>query len=277
MKSTMKSTMLKCLLGLVVITVAALHREVVCANESAVRVLIITGDHGHAWRETTPVLKEILTKSGHKVDVTETPRLDLKPEKLAQYNVLLLNYRDTPRGAAENPNSVWSDENKRAFIEAIQNGVGLVVYHHASSAFRGSSEFDREFEKLSAGGWRNQGYHGQMHEFVVSVRAEHPITRGWKHFLHGRDELYQNSLITPGSEVLVTAYSDPQKDPKNTGRDEPMVWVNHYGKGRVVQNALGHDVKAMEGSGFRFLLARCVEWAATGEVTTAVPEDLRQP
>lgn len=258
--------MLTCLLSLGVL-----------GQDAKVRVLIITGDHGHAWRETTPVLKEILTKAGHMVDVTETPRLDLTPEKLSKYNVLLLNYRDTPRGAVDNPNSVWSDENKQAFIEAIRGGTGLVVYHHASSAFRGNSEFDREFEKLSAGGWRNQGYHGQMHEFVVSVRAEHPITAGWKSFLHGRDELYQNSLITPGSEVLVTAYSDPQKDPKNTGLNEPMVWVNRYGKGRVVQNALGHDVKAMEGAGFRFLLARCVEWAATGEVTTAVPQNLRQP
>ncbi len=247
------------------------------AEESPVRVLIITGDHGHAWRETTPVLVEILTKAGHRVEVTENPRLDLIPEKLARYNVLLLNYRDTPAGARQNPNSVWSDENKRAFVEAIRNGAGLVVYHHASSAFRGNSAFDKEFEKLSAGGWRNQGYHGAMHEFVVSVRAEHPITAGWKQFLHGRDELYQNSLITPGSQVLVTAYSDPAKDPKNTGLHEPMVWINEYGKGRVVQNALGHDVQAMSGSGFRFLLARCVEWAATGKVMTPVPDDLRQP
>ncbi|MCS7160432.1 MAG: hypothetical protein RMJ19_08165, partial [Gemmatales bacterium] len=31
----------------------------------ALRVLIITGDHGHAWRETTPFLKDLLTKAGH--------------------------------------------------------------------------------------------------------------------------------------------------------------------------------------------------------------------
>ena len=42
-----------------------------------VNVLIITGDHGHNWKETTPFLKELLTKAGHKVDVTEQPKLDL--------------------------------------------------------------------------------------------------------------------------------------------------------------------------------------------------------
>lgn len=240
----------------------------------SVKVLIITGDHGHDWKATTPELKKLLTNTGHEVTVTETPRLDLAADKLAKYDVLLFNYRDTPKGALANPNSVWTDDNKKAFIDAVKGGTGLVVYHHASSAFHSDSEFDKEFEKLSAGGWRNQGFHGDMHEFTVTARKEHPITRGIKSFHHGRDELYQNSLITPGSEILTTAYSDPDKDPKNTGKDEPMVWINHYGKGRVVQNALGHDVTAMQSAGFKTLLVRCVEWAATGKTFCPAPDEL---
>jgi uncharacterized protein len=239
-----------------------------------VSVLIITGDHGHNWKETTPFLKELLTKAGHKVDVTEQPKLDLISANLAKYDVLLLNYRNTPRGAMANADSVWNDDNKRAFTEAVQMGKGLVVYHHASSAFTGDSDFDREFEKITAGGWRKQGFHGKMHEFTVKVQKEHPITRGIKSFPHGRDELYQNSLIPEGSQVLVTAYSDPSKDPKNTGKDEPMVWVSSYGKGRVCQNALGHDVEAMKSTGFHTLLIRCVEWAATGETTYPAASEL---
>jgi type 1 glutamine amidotransferase len=113
-----------------------------------------------------------------------------------------------------------------------------------------------------------------MHEFVVTVRKDHPITRGVASFNHGRDELYQNSLLTPGSTTLVTAYSDLKKDPKNTGKDEPVVWTNQYGKGRVVQNSLGHDVEAMRGAGFRTLMIRCVEWAATGDTTYEAPREL---
>lgn len=245
------------------------------AEARKVKVLIITGDHGHNWKETTPFLKKLLTKAGHQVDVTETPAKDLTDSNLAKYDVLLLNYRNTPRGARENPASVWSDENKKAFKDAIEGGKGLVVYHHASSAFVGTTAFDREFEKLIAGGWRKQGHHGKMHAFTVTVRKEHPITRGIKEFKHGRDELYQNSLITPGSEVLVTAFSDKEKDPKNTGKLEPMVWVNTYGKGRVCENVLGHDVEAMKSAGFQTLMIRCVEWAATGDTSYPVPADLK--
>jgi type 1 glutamine amidotransferase len=252
----------------VALFVLALPAAIRAEDKTAVKVLIITGDHGHKWKETTPFLKELLTKAGMKVDVTETPAKDLTSENLAKYDVLFLNYRNTPAGAKANPDSVWSDANKQAFADAVKGGKGLVVYHHASSAFTGNGDFDKEFEKIIAGGWRKQGFHGAMHEFMITVRKDHPITKGVKEFKHGRDELYQNSLITPGSEVLLTAYSDKAKDPKNTGKDEPMIWVSMYGKGRVVEDAMGHDVEAMQSSaGFKTLLIRCVEWAGTGKAT----------
>ncbi|HKB03077.1 MAG TPA: ThuA domain-containing protein [Gemmataceae bacterium] len=245
------------------------------AADQPIKVLIITGDHGHAWKETTPFLKDLLTKSGMSVDVTETPSKDLTADNLAKYDVLLLNYKDTKKGG---PETVWSDANKKAFAEAVKGGKGLVVYHHASSAFIGNDEFSKEFEQVIAGGWRRQGNHGKRHEFSVTVRkADHPITRGLPtEFHHSNDELYQNSVMLPGSEVLATAYSDKKIDAKNTDKHEAVVWVATYGKGRVVENVLGHDVPAMKDSpGFQVLLVRGVEWAATGNAKAAVPSDLK--
>jgi type 1 glutamine amidotransferase len=244
-------------------------------DKKAVKVLIITGDHGHDWRKTTPFLKELLEKAGHHVDVTESPGKDLTTPNLARYDVLVLNYRNTPKGAKDNPASVWSDDNKKAFADAVKGGTGLVVYHHASSAFTGNSPLEKEFEQVIAGGWRKQGYHGKMHEFVVTVRKDHPITKGLGEFKHGRDELYQNSLITPGSEILATAYSVKEVDPKNTGKHEPVVWVSTFGKGRVCENVLGHDVEAMQSDGFKTLFVRGVEWAATGHAFAETPTSLK--
>jgi type 1 glutamine amidotransferase len=112
---------------------------------------------------------------------------------------------------------------------------------------------------------------------VTIRKGDHPITQGLPpEFAHSNDELYQNSVMLPQSEVLATAYSDKQLDPKNSGKHEPIVWVATVGKGRVVENVLGHDVAAMQSPGFQTLLVRCVEWAATGEAHAPVPAELKK-
>jgi type 1 glutamine amidotransferase len=249
---------------------AAVHAE-----DKQIKVLVITGDHGHEWQKTTPFIQEFLTKAGQKVDVTEMPGKDLTDDNLAKYDVLLLNYKDTPKGKAE---SRWSDANKKAFTDAIKGGKGLVVYHHASSAFVGKGDFDQEFEKVIAGGWRKQGNHGKRHEFSVTIRKQdHPITKGMPaEFAHSNDELYQNSVMLPDSTVLATAYADKKIDGKNSDKHEPVVWVASYGKGRVCENVLGHDVDAMKSIGFQTLFIRGVEWAATGDVHYQVPKELKK-
>jgi type 1 glutamine amidotransferase len=253
----------------------ALSFPALAADSEPIKVLIITGDHGHDWKKTTPFIQDFLTKAGMKVDVTQTPAKDLTPANLAKYDVLLLNYKDTRNGG---PDTRWSEDNKKAFTESVRGGKGLLVYHHASSAFVGGSDFDKEFERIIAGGWRKQGNHGKRHVFRVTARkADHPIMQGMPaEFMHSNDELYQNSVMLPGSVVLATAYADKDIDPKNSGKHEPVVWVAEYGKGRVCENVLGHDVEAMKGQGFQTLLIRGVEWCATGEVHSRVPEGLNK-
>jgi type 1 glutamine amidotransferase len=233
-------------------------------SAAPVKLLIITGDHGHAWKDTTKTLSEFLGTGGRiNVDVTTTPSKDLTDENLSKYDVLLLNYKDTPRGA---PETRWSEANKQAFLKAVREGKGLVVFHHASSAFT-KPNWD-EFEKAIAGGWRSQGFHGPPHVFTVKkTDAKHPISEGLPapEFVHAIDELYQNSVMVPGSIVLATAYSDASK-PRGTGKDEPVIWVNSFGKGRVYENVLGHNTEAMADPKFQDWMRRGVIWAATGKV-----------
>ena len=242
----------------------------------APKVLIITGDHGHDWKATTPYLKDLLEKAGLNVTVTETPAKDLTAGNLGKFDVLLLNYKDTKNAT---PDTIWTDENKKAFDEAVKGGKGLVVYHHASSAFiKKDDPWSKQFETITAGGWRTQGFHGKRHEYDVTITAaEHPMTKALEKtsYPHSNDELYQNSVVPEGAQVLATAWSEPSKDPKNTGKFEPMVWVTTYGKGRVCNNALGHDVAAMEKSPvFQALIVRGVEWAATGDAKVEPPKAL---
>jgi type 1 glutamine amidotransferase len=241
------------------------------------QALIITGQHRHDWRATTPVLRKLLEDSGRfEVHVTEEFR-GAGPETLAPYDVVVLNYDDKKK-----PELRWGERADAALLHYVRSGKGIVVYHFALAAFEGWDEF----EKLCAGNWRpNFGHHSARHDYVVDIKdSDHPITRGMKaSFPEANDELYANLKWQPeGSyHVLATAWDDHSlyKGKSNqpipgAGIHQPMLWTVQYGAGRVFVTALGHDPAAMTGAGFISTLVRGTEWAATGKVTIPLPPEL---
>jgi len=243
------------------------------ADEPAkVKVLIITGSHSHDWKGTLPVMEDLLKKTGRfDVTVTLDPKKDLTPDNLAKHDVYILHYAETK----EMPGR-WPKEAEEALLSAVRGGKGLVVVHYASSAFDKGDANWPEYEKLIGGGWRkSKGYgaHSPPYQFRVEIKdREHPITKGLPaSFLHSKDELYHKLLMVEGNHVLAEAMDHHEK---GTKKKEPLVWVFQYGKGRVYHNALGHAADQMKGPGFQTVLARGIEWAATGKVTLPVPEKL---
>lgn len=258
-----------------------------------IRVMILDGESGgpyHRWQVTTPVLKAMLAETGlFNVDVVTAPTntgtlTDFKPP-FAAYAVVVLNY--------DAPDDRWPAPLKRSFEDYVSGGGGVAVVHAADNAFPAWKAFN---EMIGVGGWRNRneasgphwfikdgvlssdnaagpaGSHGTRLPFRMTARdPNHPITRGLPPvWMHQGDELYA-SLRGPGRNVtvLATAHSDPAN--KGTDRDEPMLLVVQYGRGRIFHTTLGHDVNAISSVDFVTTLQRGVEWAATGGVTQKVP------
>ncbi|HZT30765.1 MAG TPA: ThuA domain-containing protein [Bryobacteraceae bacterium] len=242
-----------------------------------IQALIITGQNGHDWRGTTPVLRKILEDTGRfEVRVTEEFR-GAGPETLAPYDVVILNYFEKNR-----PELRWGGRADQALLDFVRGGKGVVVYHFSTAAFNGWEEYD----KLCGGNWRpNHGHHSARHDFTVKiVDGEHPITRGMKDsFPQANDELYANLQWQPPDRyhVLATAWDDhslyqgkARQPIPGPGLDQPMLWTVPYGRGRVFATALGHDAAALGSAGFVATFARGSEWAATGTVTIPLPVEL---
>ncbi len=242
-----------------------------------IQALIITGQNGHDWRATTPVMRKILEDTGRfEVRVTEEFR-GAGPETLAPYELVILNYYERRR-----PELRWGERADNALLNFVRSGKGLVMYHFSMAAFDGWEEY----EKLSGANWRpNNGHHSARHNFTVDIRdADHPITRGMKaSFPETSDELYANLKWQPPNtfHVLATAWDDhslyqgkARQPIPGPGKDEPMLWTVNYGQGRVFATALGHDPEAMKSPGFIATFQRGSEWAATGDVTIPLPPEL---
>jgi len=245
-------------------------------DPSKIQVLLLTGQHVHPWKETTPVLKQILEDTKKfEVRISEEPR-GLGPETLANYDLVVINYYN--RGDKER----WGERAEAALQSFVGSGKGLVVYHLALGAFDGW----KEFEKMSGGNWRpNNGHHSARHDFTVDVKDEdHPITKGLKSsFPMLRDELYANLRWQPDGtyRVLATAWDDhslyagrARQPIPGAGIHQPILWTTEYGKGRVFNTALGHDGENVKQLPFGVTFARGAEWAAKGVVTLPIPAEI---
>ena len=239
-------------------------------SEPKLQALIITGQNGHDWRATTPVLRQMLEATGRfEVRVTEEFR-GAGPAALGPYDLVILNYFDRGR-----PELRWGEATDQALLDYVKSGKGLVLYHFSVAAFHGWTEY----EKISGGNWRpNQGHHSAKHDFTVKITdTDHPITQGLKSSMPQiNDELYANLKWRPSGtyHVLATAWDDhslyagkARQPIPGPGLDHPMLWTTSHGQGRIFVTALGHDVPAISTPVFVTTFTRGCEWAATGKVT----------
>lgn len=231
------------------------------AGPEAIRVLILSGQNNHDWQQTTPMLERVYLESERfTVEVTEDPA-SLGSMDLGRYDVIASNWTNYP-----SEERVWGSEAEQALLGFVRAGGGFVLFHAANACFSTWPEY----RELAGAAWdMDKSGHASYHRFAVAVvDTFHPVTRGLEGF-EIADELYHRLTIQPSARVLCTAYSDPRSH--GTGRDEPVALVTRFGRGRCFNLVLGHDAAAMQHEGWRLLMLRGTEWAATGRVTIETP------
>jgi type 1 glutamine amidotransferase len=255
---------------------ACLAAIVGAAEPPKIQTLIFSGRNNHDWQRTTPYLRDALADSGRfEVRVSEAP-VGCSGRTLAGFDLLVLDYN----GAR------WGESCEQAVEAFVRAGKGVVAVHAASYAFGGLQILgDRhvrtgvlepawpEYARLIGGSWVEgpaRTGHGKRHVFEVrTADPNHPVMLGLPPSFSQNDELYHRIRMRPEAHVLATAYDSPEIG--GAGKDEPILWTVEYGRGRVFQTTLGHDVEAMSSRGFRDTLVRGAEWAATGRVGPAAP------
>ena len=223
------------------------------AADQKVKTLIVTGFDvdSHKWEESSRTVHAILEESG-RFDVTVSADKEVFASPgLKDYQVVVLSYGFWKEAEP-------SEQAKSGLLDYVKNGGGIVALHFACSAFQDWEEYGVLLGRV----WKKGvGGHGPYGEFGVTIKdPSHPITKGLDDF-KTEDELYSKLTGDQQIEVLASAYSDWSK------QVEPIVFVKQYGKGRVVQNVLGHSMDSKQNESYQRLLINGVEWAATGQVT----------
>ena len=209
------------------------------------KALIVTGQNGHDWKGTTPVLKKLLEDTGlFTVDVAASPAKGqdmsgFKPN-FAAYNLVVSNYQG----------DAWPEETRKAFVESVQNGGGVVIYHFACAAFADWKEYNEimglggwgpKEKQAPCCGWRREDRPGHHATSTAAVTGPCNLSRSSfasritrsqraaREVHAGRDELYGWLRVRQESAVL--ARLSPPKT-----RADPMN-MNRYCSRRVRQRA----------------------------------------
>lgn len=173
----------------------------------------------------------------------------------------------------------------------VRDGGGLVIAHSSLAGFWQQTIFDEwtgiAYRERDAHYGHNLSFsdkgeriirppgegggsaHAPIDTFQVHTKdPDHPIMKGLPSvWMQSRDELYYN-LRGPNTNLHVLATA---KAPDDTYA--PQAWIRHHEEGRIFCLAPGHHEPGASSVGFITLLARGIEWTATGKVTTPVPSN----
>ncbi len=219
-------------------------------EQGKLRVVVITGGHGFNRNEFFKIFQ------GHDDieyrEVVQPKANDLyTPEARKTYDVIVMY-------------DMWQKitaEQKKNLIARLNEGLPLVVLHHAIASYQDWPEY----EKIIGARYYLQPtmVRGKLHprstyqhdvRFTVKIAdPNHPITRGMADF-EIVDETYNLFDVADDVHPLLTV--EHEKSGKIIG------WTHHYGNSRIVYIQLGHGPSAFGNENYRRLVAQAIRWVA---------------
>ncbi|HOZ45638.1 MAG TPA: ThuA domain-containing protein [Candidatus Hydrogenedentes bacterium] len=150
------------------------------------------------------------------------------------------------------------------FLGLLNKGVGLVMMHHAMTAFEGWPEY----AKVIGGVYRRQAevVDGKelpacayQHDIDFDVHVEdpdHPVTQGIQDFtVH--DETYIRCRHEPDSHVLLTT--------NHPTSDRVVGWSRTYGQARVCGVQMGHGPQIFAQPEYKRFVAQAIRFCAASD------------
>src|SRR5690349_2021670 len=143
-------TMISKGVAVAVLAILALAATSTLPAQSRIKVLLVTGQSNryHNWEVSSPIVKRILEDAGRfVVTVATTPPKGEAPNQ--DMSSFAPNFSDYQAVVLDYEGFEFAPPVKRAFVEYVRNGGGLVVLHAADNAFPGWAEYNEMIDRKS--------------------------------------------------------------------------------------------------------------------------------
>lgn len=237
--------------GTTVLWMLALTAGLSAAEIRPLRALLVCGGCCHDYPVQKDVLKKgieararVIVETVEQGGVSKESRIPLyeNPDWAKGYDVVI---HDECFGAVADTN--WISR----ILAPHRAGLPGVNLHCAVHSYRAApGELWQEYLGLRS------MKHGKANPIQIrTVDNQHPIIRGlgWRDWLTGNEELYNNVKVFPSATVLQRG---------TQGDDDcAITWVNRYGSTRVFSTSLGHFNETVGDERYLDLVTRGVLWA----------------
>jgi len=237
--------------GTTVLWMLALTAGLSAGEIRPLRALLVCGGCCHDYSVQKDVLKKgieararVIVETVEQGGVSKESRIPLyeNPDWAKGYDVVI---HDECFGAVADTN--WISR----ILAPHRAGLPGVNLHCAVHSYRAApGELWQEYLGLRS------MKHGKATPIQIrTVDNQHPIIRGlgWRDWLTGNEELYNNVKVFPSATVLQRG---------TQGDDDcAITWVNRYGSTRVFSTSLGHFNETVGDERYLDLVTRGVLWA----------------
>ena len=190
----------------------------------------------HASSAIYTAIAPVLARRGIQLTAALTPAEALDPQRLTDYDALLISGDHTTITPVQ----------EKALIDFVESGKGVIAVHSAGAMFPSSDRY----VSLIGGQWLRQ----TPGDFTVEMaQPTPPAFQGLSGFATSDELVVHTKQNTTNRTVLMERVDN--------GVREPVTWIRTQGKGRVFYTALGHDPKTWDNIGFQQLLERGVLYA----------------
>lgn len=248
MNTTSLITALTVGIALTIVTGCSLKPEALSPRK--MQVLFLGHDsEEHNVTDYMPLLAAALAPHGFQFTYSSDPR-NLNSTNLDNFDALML--------LAEYDQISTSQE--KDLLKFVKSGGAFLALNSAVSCFNNSIEFGKLL------GARAESS-DTASVTVEVVSPEHPIMQGYTPF-ETWDQIYSYKEHTRGKQVLMQHSLGDS--------NEPLTWIQDYGRGRVFYTGFGHDARTWEQAGFQDLLHRALLWTI-GPAKKQAVESLELP
>lgn len=212
------------------------------------RNLILSGGMYHDFQATSEALAEVLAEVGVESEITDDIAGALEdPPEVHLITVNALRWRMRGERFAdrrERDGFELPAHARTALLAHLERGGGLLAMHAACICFDDWPGWPR----VLGATWNwERSFHPPVGWTTVRIRGGHPVVDGLRDF-DVVDEIYSDLDMLPG----VTPLADAE--------GQPMVWARPVRRGRLVYDALGHDVRSYDSPVHRELIQRAAMW-----------------